>query len=114
MDSNLKIKQNKSFAIIININKANYNFYRYYILDTGFNTYVINHYEGSSNVREALELAILNKRRDIYRIKAYGDIKVNFTTPDKPLTIILFNIVYVFGYLINMVAIRRLSRDGVY
>ena len=114
MDSNLKTAQNKSFITIININKANYSLYRCWILDTGSDTHVINHYEGLSNVREVPESAVLNGERDTYRIKAYGDVKVNLTTPDKPLIIILLNIAYITGYLTNIVTIRRLSRKGVY
>ena len=114
MNSNLKTTQNGSFATIVNINKASNNLYRYWILDTGSNTHIINHYEGLSNVREASESAIFNKGRNTYRIKAYGDVKVNLTTPDGPLIIILLNIAYIPGYLTNIVAMGRLSREGVY
>ena len=65
-------------------------------------------------MREAPESVIFNKKRDIYRIKAYEDVKVNFIISDRLLTIILLNIVYIFGYLINIVAIRRLSRGEIY
>ena len=114
MDSNLKTTQNRSFTTITNINKTNYSLYRYWILDTGSNTHIINHYEKLTNVREILESSVLNKKRDIYQIKAYKNVKVNLTTPDGPSIITLFNIAYVPNYLTNIIAIRRLSRGDIY
>ena len=114
MDSNLKITQNKSFTIIINTNKINYSLYRYQILDTGSDTYIINYYEKLTNVRKVLELFVFNKKRNIYRIKVYKDVKVNLTILDDLFIITLFNIAYVPGYLINIIIIRRLSRGSIY
>ena len=114
MDSNLKITQNGSFITIININKINYSLYRCWILDTGFDTYIINYYEGLTNVREILELFVFNKERNIYRIEAYKDVKINLIILDGLFTITLFNITYVSDYLINIVAIKRLSRGNIY
>ena len=65
-------------------------------------------------MREAPESSVLNKKRDIYRIKAYKDVRVNLTTLDDPFIITLLNIAYVPNYLINIVAIRRLSREDIY
>ena len=65
-------------------------------------------------MRETLEIAIFNKRRDIYRIKAYKNLKVNLTTLDGLSIITLFNVAYVPGYLINIVVIKRLSRGNIY
>ena len=114
MDSNLKTAQNGSFATVANTNEANHSLYRCWILDTGSDTHVINHYEGLTNVREAPESSVLNGGRDTYRIEAYGDAKVNLTTPDGPSTITLLNVAYVPGYLTNIVAMGRLSRGGVH
>ena len=114
MDSNLKITQNRSFTTIINTNKANYNIYKYQILDTGSNTHIINHYEGLTNVRKTLESSVFNKRRDIYRIKAYKDAKINLIILDGLSTITLLNVAYVSSYLINIIIIKRLSRGGIY
>ena len=114
MDSNLKTAQNGSFITIININKANYSLYRCWIFDTGSNTYIINYYEGLTNVRKIPESSVFNKRRDIYRIKIYKDVKVNLIILDGPFIITLLNVAYVSDYLINIVAIRRFSRGGIY
>ena len=114
MDSNLKTAQNRSFIIIININKANYSLYRYQILDTGSNTHIINYYEKLTNVRKAPESFVFNRRRNIYRIKVYKDVKVNLITLDGPFIITLFNNVYVSDYLINIIVIKRLSRGSIY
>ena len=114
MDSNLKITQNESFIIIINTNKANYSLYKYQIFDTGSNTYIINYYEELTNVREVSELSVFNKRRNIYRIKAYKNVKVNLIILDGLFIITLLNIVYVPGYIINIIAIKRFSRGGIY
>ena len=114
MDSNLKITQNGSFTTIININKTNYSLYRYWIFDTGSDTYIINYYEGLTNVREVLELSVLNKERDTYRIKAYRNVKINLTILDSPSIITLLNVAYVPGYFINIIVIGRFSRGGVY
>ena len=65
-------------------------------------------------MRKILKSSVFNKRRDIYRIKAYKDVKVNLTTLDGLSIITLLNIAYVPGYLTNIVVIRRLSRGGVY
>ena len=65
-------------------------------------------------MREILILSVFNRKRDIYRIKAYEDVKINLTILDGPFTITLFNIVYVFNYLINIVIMGRFSREGVY
>ena len=105
MDSNLKIAQNRSFIIIVNINKTNYSLYKYQILDTGSNTYIINYYERFTNVRKVPESSVFNKKRDTYRIKAYRDVKINLTILDSPFTITLLNIAYVPNYLTNIIAI---------
>ena len=65
-------------------------------------------------MRKALELSVLNKKRNTYRIKAYKDAKVNLIILDDPFTITLFNIAYVPGYLTNIIAIKRLSRGDIY
>ena len=65
-------------------------------------------------MREILESSVLNKKRNIYRIKAYKDVKINLIILDGLSIITLFNIVYVPGYLINIIAIERLSRGGIY
>ena len=65
-------------------------------------------------MREVLESSVLNKKRDIYRIKVYKDVKINLTILDDPSTITLFNIVYVPDYLTNIITIRRLSRGSIY
>ena len=114
MDSNLKITQNRSFITIINTNKINYNLYKYWILDTGSNTHINNYYEKLTNVRETPESSVFNKKRNTYRIKAYKDVKVNLTISDGLSTITLLNIAYVSSYLINIIAIKRLSRGGIY
>ena len=65
-------------------------------------------------MRKILKLSVLNKERDIYRIKAYKDVKVNLIILNGPFIITLFNIVYVPGYLTNIVVMERLSRGGIY
>ena len=65
-------------------------------------------------MREALELSVLNKKRDIYRIKVYKNVKVNLTTLDGPFIITLLNIAYVPGYLTNIIIIKRFSRESIY
>ena len=65
-------------------------------------------------MREVLELSVLNKERDIYRIKAYKNVKINLITLNDPSTITLFNIAYVPDYLTNIIVIERLSRGDVY
>ena len=65
-------------------------------------------------MRKVLELSVLNRKRDTYRIKAYRDVKVNLITLDDLSIITLFNIVYVPGYLTNIIAIGRFSREGIY
>ena len=114
MDSNLKTTQNRSFTTIININKANYSLYKYQILDTGSDTHIINYYEGLTNVREVLELSVLNKGRDIYRIKVYKNVKVNLTILNSLFIITLLNVAYVPDYLTNIIIIGRFSRKGIY
>ena len=63
---------------------------------------------------EVLESSVLNKKRDIYRIKAYKDVKVNLTILDGLFIITLFNIAYVPSYLTNIIAMERFSRGGIY
>ena len=65
-------------------------------------------------MREVSESSVFNKKRDIYRIKVYKDVKVNLTILNDLSIITLFNIAYVPGYFINIVVIRRLSRGGIY
>ena len=65
-------------------------------------------------MREVSELSVLNKKRNIYRIKVYEDAKVNLTILDGLSTITLLNIAYVPGYLINIIVIKRLSRGGIH
>ena len=65
-------------------------------------------------MREASESSVLNKGRDIYRIKAYKNVRVNLTILDGLSIITLFNVVYVRGYLINIIVMGRFSRGGVY
>ena len=65
-------------------------------------------------MREILKLSVFNKERDIYRIKAYKDVKINLTTLDGPFIITLFNVAYVPDYLTNIVVIRRFSRGDIY
>ena len=65
-------------------------------------------------MREVLKLFVLNKKRNIYRIKAYKDVKVNLIILDDLSIITLFNIVYVPNYLINIITIGRLSRGNIY
>ena len=65
-------------------------------------------------MREVLELSVLNKKRDIYRIKVYKDVKVNLIILDGLFIITLFNVAYVSNYLTNIVVIERFSREGIY
>ena len=65
-------------------------------------------------MREILKSSVFNKKRNIYRIKAYKDVRVNLTILDDFSTIKLFNIVYVPGYLTNIVIIGRLNRGNIY
>ena len=65
-------------------------------------------------MREILELSVFNKKRDIYRIKAYKDVKVNLIILDGLFIITLLNIAYVSNYLTNIVVIGRLSRKSIY
>ena len=65
-------------------------------------------------MREILKSSVFNEKRDIYRIKAYKDVKVNLTILDGFFIITLLNIAYVPNYLINIIIMRRFSRGGIY
>ena len=65
-------------------------------------------------MRKIPESSVLNKKRDIYRIKVYKDVKVNLTILNNFFIITLLNIVYVSNYLTNIIVIRRLNRGGIY
>ena len=78
------------------------------------NTHIINYYEKLTNVREVSKSSVFNKKRDIYRIKTYKDVKVNLIILDDFSIITLLNVAYVPGYLINIVVIKRLSRGGIH
>ena len=65
-------------------------------------------------MRKALESSVLNRERDIYRIKAYEDVKINLIILNGFFIITLFNVAYVSDYLTNIVVIGRFSRGGVY
>ena len=65
-------------------------------------------------MREALESFVLNKKRDIYRIKVYKDVKINLIILNDPSIITLLNIAYVPNYLTNIITIGRFSRKNIY
>ena len=113
-DLNQQTPQNGSFTTVANTMKTESSLYRCWMLDSGSDTHVINHYGGLTNVRIAPETAILNSGKDTYQIEAYGDAEVLIDTPQGKTRITLLNVAYIPGYLTNIVAMIRLSRGGVH
>ena len=89
-------------------------FYRYWILDNGADTHIINHSEGFTITREAMPTETLSGGKNVYPIEAYGSVQVMLQTSEGVREITLRNVALVTGYLTNIVVMGRLSKGGVH
>ena len=88
--------------------------FRCWILDSGSDIHVFNHSEGFTITRPNDAGDQLFGGKNAYAIKAYGIIQVNLETPTGPMSITLHNVALIPGYLTNIIAMERLSQNGVH
>jgi hypothetical protein len=102
-----------TLAIFI-INRNSYELKDSWILDSGVNSHVYNNLTRFNFERKASKSDTLILGKIVYKIEAFGNVKITIQSLNGPISIILANVVLVLGFFTNIASLNHFTSKGVH
>jgi hypothetical protein len=93
---------------------SNYKLQNHWILDSGSDIHVCSSATGFTPTRTATAHDQLHAGKTAYDIESFGTLNIDVYTPQGPRKMTLLDVVYVPGFMTNLVSLSRLVQKGVH